>query len=184
MNDKDKQEKFLDLIEPLLDKLYMYVRALEKNRMDAEDLASDTILICYRNFDKLKDEKLFKGYVFKVARNIYRRKKRREIFRKYHEEIANEIPSAEASPDLALDVEILYKALEQLPVKQREAVVLFEISGFSMNEIKEIQGSTLSAVKSRIKRGREKLTEILNPASQKKDLIESRNSFERKLIKA
>lgn len=162
MNEQEKQEIFLKLLEPVSDKLYMYARALEKNQEDAEDLISDTILTCYEYFVQLRDYEGFKGYLFKIARSKYRRKMRRAwLFGKYDEAKANEIPSNEIQPDLPLDIELLYKALGQLPKKQNEAVVLFEISGFSLKEIKEIQGGTLSSVKSRIKRGREKLAQIL-----------------------
>ncbi|PIZ05301.1 MAG: RNA polymerase subunit sigma-24, partial [Flavobacteriales bacterium CG_4_10_14_0_8_um_filter_32_5] len=40
-------------------------------------------------------------------------------------------------------------------------IVLFEITGFSIKEIMEIQNSSESAVKQRLKRGREKLVELL-----------------------
>jgi len=72
------------------------------------------------------------------------------------------IPYRGANAETNLDVEILYKALQKLPASQAEAIVLFEISGFSLNEITEIQGGTLSGVKTRLKRGREKLASILN----------------------
>jgi RNA polymerase sigma-70 factor, ECF subfamily len=164
MEDQTKQEKFLDLLDPHRDSLYMYARALEKNREDAEDLCSESILTCYEYFHKLKDESSFRAYLFKVARHKFRRKKRRsQRFDNYDEETAENMISNDIQPDLPADIKILYEALELLPVKQKEAVVLFEISGFSIKEISKIQGGTLSAVKSRIKRGREKLIEILCP---------------------
>ncbi|MFC2131495.1 RNA polymerase sigma factor [Bacteroidota bacterium] len=164
MDIKTKQEKFLDLLDPHRDSLYMYARAIEKNREDAEDLCSETILTCYEYFHKLKDESSFKAYLFKVARHKFRRKIRRsQKFDKYDEKTAENLVSNDTQPDLPADIKILYEALELLPVKQKEAVVLFEISGFLIKEISEIQGGTMSAVKSRIKRGREKLTEILCP---------------------
>src|SRR5438105_9532823 len=49
------------------------------------------------------------------------------------------------------------RALAGLDPEQREAVVLHEIEGFSVEEIAEMQGVTSSAVKSRLARGREKL---------------------------
>jgi RNA polymerase sigma-70 factor (ECF subfamily) len=56
---------------------------------------------------------------------------------------------------------VLDRALARLPEKQREAVILFEISGFSLAEIREIQGGSLSGVKSRIVRGRDNLANLL-----------------------
>ncbi len=159
---KDKQDKFLELLNEINDKLYMYARALENNCEDAEDLVNDTILACYERFESLRDYSGFKGYAFKVARSIYRQKYRRSwLWGNYDERKANNIISNDFAPDLPIDIEILYNALNTLPEKQKEALVLFEISGFSIIEIKNIQGGTISAVKSRIKRGREKLKEIL-----------------------
>lgn len=83
------------------------------------------------------------------------------FFGKYDQKTAETVPNNGAPPDLPLEIEILYNALDKLPSKQKEAIVLFEISGFSQLEICKIQRCTLSAVKSRIKRGKEKLVQIL-----------------------
>lgn len=55
-----------------------------------------------------------------------------------------------------------YAALDTLPDKQREAVIMFEILGFSMKEIHDVQGRTLIAIKVRISRGRAELTRLLS----------------------
>jgi len=51
--------------------------------------------------------------------------------------------------------------LERLPIREREAIVLFEITGLSIKEIQEIQGGTLSGVKSRMARARNRLKGML-----------------------
>ena len=51
--------------------------------------------------------------------------------------------------------------LGKLPPKQKEALVLYEITGLTLKEIREIQGGTLSGVKSRLKRGRNSLSELM-----------------------
>ncbi|MEM9929320.1 MAG: RNA polymerase sigma factor, partial [Bacteroidota bacterium] len=66
------------------------------------------------------------------------------------------------SPEVVLDVQILYRALDKLPNRQREAVILYEISGFSMREIAEIQNSSEGAVKMRVSRGRKALKRLLS----------------------
>ncbi len=162
MEVQDKKEQFLELLDPIRDKLYLYALALEKNTEDAEDLVGETILTCYEYFHKLKDIKSFKAYMFKTARTKFRREKHRSwLFGQYDDKQAENLISNDAQPDLPIDIELLYKALGRLPAKQSEAVILFEISGFSLNEIRQIQGGTLSAIKSRVKRGREKLSEML-----------------------
>ena len=52
---------------------------------------------------------------------------------------------------------MLHKALSYLPELQREALILFEITGYSIKEIMEIQKSGSSAVKQRLARGRKEL---------------------------
>jgi RNA polymerase sigma-70 factor (ECF subfamily) len=168
---KAKQDIFLELLQSVNDKLFMYARALESSYEDAEDLVNDTILTCYENFDNLKDLSGFKGYIFKTARSKFRQKYRRSwLWGGYSESKAENMVSNDFRPDLPLEIEILYSALEKLPEKQKEAVVLFEISGFSLEEIKEIQGGTLSAVKSRVKRGREMLKDLLTDNSGLADI--------------
>ena len=49
------------------------------------------------------------------------------------------------------------EALEILPAVQREAVVLFDIDGYSLEEVAAMQDVSLSAVKSRLARGRARL---------------------------
>lgn len=162
MSNEEKNRIFLELLDPLRDQLYMYSLALEKNLSDAEDLVSESILTCYEYFESIRDHSSFKAYLFKIARTKYRRKKQKSfLFIPWNEEKAENIKSSEIRPDLPLDIEILYKALDKLPQKKKEAVVLFEISGFSIEEIKDLQGGTISGVKSRLKRGRENLALIL-----------------------
>ena len=48
-------------------------------------------------------------------------------------------------------------ALATLSAPQREAIVMFELQGYSLEEIAEIQHASLSSVKSRLMRGRDRL---------------------------
>lgn len=168
MDSKIKQKLFMDCLEPIYDKLARYTRALTRNRHDAQDLLNETLLKTFENFDKVKSADKFTGYVFTIAKRTYTRNKwRRRFFGSYNEQEAEKIEDAGTSAETAIDVGVLYKALAKLPDKMKEAVILFEISGFSLNEICDIQNSSLSAVKSRVKRGREKLAEIMNVDEKK-----------------
>lgn len=159
---RHKQELFMELFMPVNRNISNYCRAIANNNEEAKDLLSETLLIAYKNFDKLRDRKAFKYYLFGIASRLYKRKLRRKKFREVlHEDLTSEFPDERPNPEFLLELNDLNDALKQLPLKQKEAVVLFEISGFSLKEIKELQGGSISGVKSRIKRGREKLAEIL-----------------------
>lgn len=165
MSEIEKQEEFLSLLQPALPKLSNFARAIARNAEDARDLASETILKAYENFDSIKKKDSFKSYLFTIAIRLNKRNNsRRRFFADYDDEQTLNIPSRETPADVRLDVEALYAALALLHEKQRNAIALFEISGFSIEEIRRIQGGTNSAVKSRLKRGREKLAELLGVA--------------------
>ncbi|MEM8889446.1 MAG: RNA polymerase sigma factor [Bacteroidota bacterium] len=81
----------------------------------------------------------------------------KEILEKH----SNRLIAKGVSPETLLDIEILYKAMDRLPAPQKEVLILFEISGFSIREIAEIQNTTVGAVKTKISRARKKLKEYL-----------------------
>ncbi|MFP4528853.1 MAG: RNA polymerase sigma factor [Candidatus Kapaibacterium sp.] len=162
MEIKEKQEQFLCLLEPVRRRLSLFARAMTRNDDDARDLMSETILLAYENFEKIRDRQAFPAYLFSIASRLRKRNMwRARIFGGYDEEMAANMPDGGQSPESRVDIAALYEALAKLPRKQHEAIVLFEISGFTLNEIQEIQGGSLSGVKSRLRRGRQRLAELL-----------------------
>lgn len=156
------QEEFLRLLLPLRDRLTHYARAVSRTREEADDLVGDAILGALEGFGKLRNPEAFAGYLFRIASRLQKRRRwRRRIFGVYDEGRAHAIGSGGPSPETAAEVVLLYRALEKLPAAQREAVVLFEISGLALEEIRVIQGGSLSAIKSRISRGRQELARLL-----------------------
>jgi len=159
---KEKQDRFLRLLMPVYEQLARVARAMVNSREDARDLISETVLAAFERFEELRDDKAFISYLFTIARRTAkRRRSRAKLFGEYDQQAAEQIRDIQNQPGTSVDVQLLYDALAKLPEKQREAVILFEISGFSLEEIREMQGGSLSGVKSRIARGREKLARLL-----------------------
>lgn len=162
MSETQKQNLFLALLEPVHQSLSDYCRAMQHNQHDAEDLLSDTLLVAFENLDKLRDRSAFRSYLFGIACRLSKKRFRNEKKKGvWNEEQMQNNASNLPSPDSLPDVKVLYSALNELPEKQKEALVLFEISGFSIREIAAIQNSSESAIKQRLKRGREKLAKQL-----------------------
>ncbi|MDP4200426.1 MAG: sigma-70 family RNA polymerase sigma factor [Bacteroidota bacterium] len=167
--ESEKQERFMACLTPCLARLSRFCHALTKDGVDdrsstenGRDLLSDAILLAYENFDTLRAPEAFTSYIFITARRLYyRRERRKKIWGVFGSDAEQIIDDRTTAPDVRLDLEALDRALAQLPEKQREAVILFEISELSLKEICKIQGGSLSGVKSRIVRGREKLAELL-----------------------
>lgn len=160
--EKKKQEDFLELWNAVHDRLSRFARGMTRDADEALDLVSDTLLLAYEHFDGVRNREAFLSYVLTIARRRHwRNSKRRSLFGVFDWERAEHIKDRGSNPETSHDVEVLYRALDVLPEAQREAIVMFEIVGLSLDDIRNIQGGSLSGVKSRLKRGREKLQKIL-----------------------
>ncbi|MBL4658652.1 MAG: RNA polymerase sigma factor [Flavobacteriales bacterium] len=158
----------MELYEPIHSQFHRYCEVMVKNAEMAKDLQSDVVLTAYESFATLRKPESFKFYLFGIARNLFRKKLRRnKLESKYILGNADTNQQSGDSVEANVDIGLLYEKLELLPKKQKEAIILFEISGFSLKEIREIQGDSLSAVKLRLSRGREKLKELLSDSTVK-----------------
>lgn len=163
MKYQDKQQYFLTLYEPNHSKLLRYCESILKDPVNAEDIVSETVLIAYEKLDTLKQEASFKYFLFGIARNLISRQQRRKKFWGIFDSTKAEQVADRPSVELNEDVQLLYQALDKLPAAQKEALILFEISGYDIKEIAEIQNSSISSIKARLVRGRQKLGSILLP---------------------
>lgn len=160
---------FLKHYEPIHNQLYKFCRAIAGNHEDAEDLIQDTILNVIERFDKIKDIAVFKSYVFSVASNLHKMKQRRKKFKaSFNEEEMNQITDFGQNQEHYTEFRIVYETILSLPAKTSETLVLYYIADLSMEEIRKIQGGGISAVKSRLQRGKEKVLSLLNTQEQLK----------------
>lgn len=167
MNAQSKQE-FIELYKEAHEPLARFCMVKSYGVMDSKDLLSETVLAAMEGFDKLRNKKAFLSYLFTIASNkVNAALRRRKFSGPYEEEKAFAQVDTNGASDASFDISILYEALNELPEPQKEAVILFEISGFSIKEIMEIQNSGESAVKQRIRRGREKLALLFSEDRRK-----------------
>ena len=158
---KRKQQKVLALYEPVHDRFERVCRARVFGQMDFRDLMNETLLIGFQKFNELKSEKAFLSFLFGICVRIlsnYSQKKREVDYLEDHN-LVNLANSDSADSDI--EVFLLHKALAKLPVEQKESIILFELTGFSIKEIAALHQVSESAVKQRLVRGRKKLAELL-----------------------
>jgi len=130
--------------------------------MEFQDLVNETLLVAFDKFDTLKSKQAFLAFLFGISIRILsnnNRKKKENYLQS--EEKSHDIEDNSAKTEMDAEIHFLYKALGQLKETQRESIILFEISGFSIKEIAKLQDTTISAVKLRLKRGRKNLMEIM-----------------------
>lgn len=162
MKVQSSHEEFLSLYEPVHTAFVRYCSSHAYGIMETDDLVQDTILATMQNFKTIREKEKLLHFMIRVANNIVNSKWRRMKFNgALSESQLLKLEGKTTDPALTLDIHYLYKALNQLPVTDKEAVILFEISGFSMNEIAVIQNTTEGATRTRVSRARQKLRELL-----------------------
>ncbi len=146
---------------------------------DRADLAQEVWLRVYRNIKRLQEPEKFRGWLSRIATNLFydelRKRKRMgtsiSLDNPLHTgdggEIEWELPSGEPGPIDNLSTQEFYahlrQAIKDLPEGFRQTIVLREIEGLTYEEIAEITGVSLGTVKSRIARARVRLQTQLQP---------------------
>lgn len=157
-----RRERFLRLLADCRKRLEDYALAMTRNVDDAHDLIAETVLRAFEGFDALRDDQAFLAYLFTIAsREHQRRRRRARWFAPFDEERAERMPFRGTMPDVSVDVRLLYDAIDRLPVREREAIVLFEITGLSLKEVQAVQGGSIGSIKVRLHRARKRLARLL-----------------------
>lgn len=155
-------EDFIALLQPHYNSAAQYCRALFQGTKDAEDGLQDAIVAAIENFNRLKETEKFRSWFFTIITRTFYAAKSREyrkekLFTMLTENTAH-FPAVYQDDVLSAKEAVLLEALNTLTKKEKSAILLFELGGFSITEIQQIQGeNSLSAIKSRLSRTREKL---------------------------
>ena len=158
-----KKEQFLALYEPIHDRFERFCRARVYGDMDFRDLMNETLLVAFDKFETLRSKDAFLSFLFSISVRILSNNnlKKKERLLNSDDQVER-IGDLNSASDIKTDIHFLYEALAALNTEQRECIILFEISGFSIKEIAQIQDSTESSIKQRLRRGRVRLSELMN----------------------
>jgi RNA polymerase sigma-70 factor, ECF subfamily len=137
-----------------------------RNRADAEDVAQDALLRAYRGFAKLRERGAFRGWLCRITWRLALDKQRGTRRREKRETASTFVPGTpeRSVEQMAVANEFdrhLAKAMDELPEKLRQALVLAAIQGHSTREVAEMLGLPEGTVKSRVHLARKQLTEKL-----------------------
>ncbi len=159
---KKKQIAFLALYEPVHEKFERFCRARVYGDMDHKDLINETLLKAYEKFDTLKSEQAFLSFLFSIAVRVLANSNRKKKEETNMSSGAYAVKDVNSDTSLRTEVAMLYEAMRLMDEKYRESLILFEITGFSIKEIAEIQATSESNVKQRLRRARLQLKHILS----------------------
>lgn len=142
--------------------IYNFIYRLTGSKEEAEDLTQETFVKAYGELKNLREDNRFKAWLFSIARNeVYQRARQRTLRVKSLEEEIVQIPSQEKTPEeVYLNGElreVVQSALDALPLKLKTVLVLAAIQNHSYQEIAEMVGRSVAAVKTDIHRARLKV---------------------------
>ena len=166
---KGDQAAFLELYDRHRQPIFRFAYRLLGEVDIAEDVTHDCFLSLIRKPENFRSERAsLRTYLFAAARNLalkhFRSTGRETGLDEVNEEL--QLPARKNPLGKLLDEELateVRRAVSSLPPLQREAVILFEYEGLSLNDVAEITGADVGAVKGRLYRARERLKTILRP---------------------
>jgi RNA polymerase sigma factor (sigma-70 family) len=121
----------------------------------AEDVAAEAFARLWSRWGQIRGDDHAGGFVFKTAMRLCGKELRRR---------ARRAPAGVSAPDemqRALERHDVGRALAELPLRQRQAVVLRDWAGFETSEVARMLGTKESTVRVHLARARERLRESL-----------------------
>lgn len=137
------------------DSILRYAYTYLHNMSDAEEVLQDTLVQFLKTAPEFESENHEKAWLLRVAANLSKNRIRYNKLRETDE--LNDELAAEEREDLSF----VWEAVKSLPVKYREVIHLFYHEGYQTAQIAKVLGRNESTVRSDLRRGREKLKEVL-----------------------
>jgi len=169
----DKKTSFEQSVMPHLGAAYNLARWLTRNEHDAEDVVQEAYLRAFKFFGGFRGGDS-RAWLLTIVRNTcytwLQQNRSREFATGLDQEshtAESEAPDPEANLLRNVGSEMLKRAIDELPVEFREAIVLRELEEMSYKEIADISGVPLGTVMSRLARGRKRLQQVLTRAESK-----------------
>jgi RNA polymerase sigma factor (sigma-70 family) len=158
------QEAARVLTERLTAKVFAQAYHMLRNRADAEDVTQEAFVRLWRIAPEWKqDQAQVTTWLYRVVANLCtdRLRKMRMAALDEAQEPADPNPSAGRRLQEQTRVDALYRALDDLPDRQRQAVSMRHLDGLANPEIASEMQLSVEAVESLIARGKQKLKALL-----------------------
>jgi len=160
---------FEQLAMPLFDQLYNHACWLTGDRADAEDLVQETYAKALKGFSSFAEGTNLRAWMFRILRNAFLNSrsglKQKTEYLEDDEAGADEAVAHEVTPEalfLATESqEMIFNALERLPVAHREIVLLCDVDEMSYRQIAQVLDVAPGTVMSRLSRARRSLRAAL-----------------------
>lgn len=159
------REAFADIVRQWEGRVYNLALRCLGNREDAQDVAQETFLSAFRSMKNLRDPGSFRTWLYRVALNHCRARLRAARPELSLDGSSDEDAGHGGTPDGLRAIlqraagdpmearDLVRKALMGLSEEHRQAVILKEYLGLSLEEVARVMGCPLSTAKSRLYHG-------------------------------
>jgi RNA polymerase sigma-70 factor (ECF subfamily) len=158
---------FEELAMPLFARLYNFAHWLTQDRAAAEDLVQETYMKALRGFSSFQQGTNFRAWMYKILRNTFLTSQtglKASVSLDSDDDQIME-PAAAETPESVLlaraGQEAIQRALEALPMKFREIILLCDVEEMTYQEIGETLGIPAGTVMSRLSRARKAMRQSL-----------------------
>jgi RNA polymerase sigma-70 factor (ECF subfamily) len=154
------------LVERYWDRLYRWLYHLTRDRHAAEDLTQETFLRALAAVKSFRPGSNFRAWVFRIGHNNFVNQKRAERRTKH------QLPEDSAAPELGIAelaaenhevLEVVMRAVADLPSDFRAALLLHVQEGMAYREVAEALKTTEETARWRVFKARQKLMKVLPP---------------------
>jgi len=159
---------FEELAMPLFDQLYNFAHWLAQDRTEAEDLVQETYVKALKGFSSFQAGTNFRAWMYRILRNTFLTSRTGLKATATVELDSDDSPELSAGPETPETIlidnsqhQLLQSAIESLPVRFREILLLCEVEEMSYQEIAETLSIPMGTVMSRLSRARKALRESL-----------------------
>ncbi|AWM39914.1 ECF RNA polymerase sigma factor SigE [Gemmata obscuriglobus] len=159
---------FALLIDAYWDRLYRWLYHLTRDRHTAEDLTQETFLRALAAVKSFRPGSNFRAWVFRIGHNNFVNQKRSE--RRTKHQLSDETPapasegnSAESAAENREALEVVSRAVADLPSDFRAALLLRVEEGLSFREVAKVLNTTEETARWRVFKARQKLMKVLSP---------------------
>jgi RNA polymerase sigma factor (sigma-70 family) len=148
-------DAFTQLMQMHMQSMYKVAKSILWSDEDAADAIQDTIFSCWRNLSSLKEAGYFKTWMIRILIN-----KCKDYIRKSQPVFGDEELFGLSSNDAGIENAEWKETLRQLDEKYRLVLMLYYIEGFKTREISQMLDVPEATVRTRLARGRERLSGI------------------------
>lgn len=137
--------------------LRRYARALLRDRADAEDLVQEALARALSRADKFRPGTNLRAWLFTILHNVHVNQVRQKVSRPDDvpvEDVEHRLVSP-ARQEERIELRDMSRALDALPLEQRQVLLLVALEGLKYDEVAEALGVPVGTVMSRLSRGRE-----------------------------